>query len=183
MNHNVHEKITQTCREMQIDLTVNLPYYGHFLLLMSFTERPDIPTCAVNVTSNGMQYYYNSDFLNRISQKMVNFVVLHNIFHLLWNHPKRTVEGSYDAKLASVVQDMIINHIICEDIDSDYIELPVDENGNSMVVFVPQEYKGPLIFEFLYDWMHEKQDEQREKAKKEKGEKGVSVMVGMQAYK
>jgi predicted metal-dependent peptidase len=87
---NLHEKLTQSIQTMLIDVTVNLPYYGNFNLFLNFHENNNMPTCGVNVTGKGMNFYYNSEFLNKMSQKEVNFITLHEDFHLLFNHPKRT---------------------------------------------------------------------------------------------
>ena len=163
---NIHEKLMESIQQMLIDTKVNLPYYGNFNLFVSFHERKDIDTCAVNMTAKGMQFYYNSEFLNRLSQKEVNFITLHEDFHLLWNHPKRTITGQYDHKLSNIAQDMIINHIIWEDIPNNYVEIPKDENGRNMALFVPAEYKGKLIFEELYEWLRDEQEKHQKKQKK-----------------
>jgi predicted metal-dependent peptidase len=118
------------------------------------------------MTSKGMQFYYSPEFLNRISQKEVNFITLHEDFHLLWNHPKRTITGQYDHKLSNIAQDMIINHVIWEDIPSNYVEIPKDEKGRNMALFVPKEYTGKLIFEELYEWLRDEK-EKRDSQKKE----------------
>jgi len=165
MNSNMHEKIMQSCQEMLIDLTVNLPYYGNFLLFMSFHERRDMPTCGVNVTARGMNFYYNPVFLDGKTQKEVNFIVIHEEFHLLWNHPKRTVSGQYNQKMANIVQDMIINHIIWEDISHTFVDIPRNPKGKHMTLFVPKEYTGNLIFEELYEWMREEQEKWKKKKK------------------
>jgi len=168
MNVNMHEKIMQCCQEMLIDLNVNLPYYGNFLLFMNFIESNgrDNPTCAVNITTKGMNFYYNSHFLDTKTQKEVNFIVIHEIFHLLWSHPKRTMSGQYEHKLANIAQDMIINHIIWEDIDHSFIEIPRNYKGRNMTLFVPLEYDDALIFERLYEWLREKRDLHKKKQKK-----------------
>ena len=161
MTENMHEKIMDACQEMLIDLTVNLPYYGNFLLFMNFIERKDMPTCAVNITSKGMNFFYNSKFLDGKTQKEVNFIVIHEIFHLLWSHPKRTISGQYEHKLANIAQDMIINHIIWEDIAHSFVELPKDAKGRNMTLFIPKEYKGSLIFEELYEWLRDERDKRK----------------------
>jgi predicted metal-dependent peptidase len=154
---------------MLIDTRINLPYYGTFNLHINFIEQESIGTCAVNVTSKGMNFYYSPTFLNGLSQKETSFIVLHENFHLLFDHPKRTVSGLYDHKLSNIVQDMIINHIIWEDIvtvnqktgirEHTFVEIPKDKEGRNMALFVPAEYDGKLIFEELYMWMKEKKDE------------------------
>lgn len=162
---NIHEKLIEAVHIMIIDPRANLPYYGNFNLFVNFHENPKMPTCAVNVTSKGFNFYYNSEFLNGLSQKEVNFITLHEDFHLLWNHPKRTITGQFDHKLANIAQDMIINHIIVEDIPSWFVEIPKDKEGKNMALFVPVEYKGKLIFEELYMWLRDKQDEHKQKSK------------------
>ena len=165
VDKNIHEKLIDSIQEMAVDLRVNLPYYANFLLFVSFHEDPKISTCGVNMTAKGMNYYYNSDFLNTLSQKEVNFVNVHECFHLLWNHPKRTISGQYDHKLSNIAQDMIINHVIVEDLPNFFVEIPKDKEGKNMALFVPKEYKGELIFEELYEWLRDEK-EKREKEKK-----------------
>ena len=165
MIETMHEKIMQSCQEMLIDLTVNLPYYGNFLLFMNFAERKDLDTCAVNITSKGMNFYYNNGFLDGKTQKEVNFVVIHEEFHLLWSHCQRTTSGQYEHKLANIAQDMIINHIIWEDIAHSFIDIPKDSKGRNMTLFIPKEYTGSLIFEELYEWLRDERDK-RQKQKK-----------------
>lgn len=159
----------ESIQTMLIDTKVNLPYYGNFNLFVSFNERKDIDTCAVNMTAKGMNFYYNSEFLQNLSQKEVNFITLHEDFHLLWNHPKRTITGQYDPKLSNIAQDMIINHIIWEDIPHTFVEIPKDKDGKNMALFVPKEYKGKLIFEEIYEWLRDEK-EKREKQQKKDGQ-------------
>lgn len=162
---NIHEKLIESIQNMLIDDRVNLPYYGNFNLFVNFHENNKMPTCAVNVTSSGFNFYYNTEFLNGLSQKEVNFITLHEDFHLLWDHPKRTITGQFDHKLSNIAQDMIINHIIVEDIPSWFVEIPKDKDGRNMALFVPKEYPGKLIFEELYEWLRDKQDERRQQQK------------------
>jgi hypothetical protein len=76
--------------------------------------------------------------------------------------------GQYDHKLSNIAQDMIINHIIWEDISHAFVEIPKDKNGKNMALFVPKEYTGKLIFEELYEWLRE------EKEKWQKSQKNQS---------
>ena len=163
---NIHEKLMESIQQMLIDTKVNLPYYGNFNLFITFHERKDIGTCGVNITPKGMQFYYSSEFLDRMSQKEANYITLHEDFHLLWNHPRRTITGQYDHKLSNIAQDMIINHIIWEDIPNNYVEIPKDEHGRNMALFVPKEYTGKLIFEELYEWLRDEQEKHQKKQKK-----------------
>jgi predicted metal-dependent peptidase len=142
-----------------------LPYYGEFNLHVSFHEQDSIGTCAVNVTSKGMNFYYSPKFLENMSQKEVNFITLHEDFHLLFNHPRRTITGQYDHKLSNIAQDMIINHVIWEDIPHAVVEIPKSPDGKNMALFVPKEYTGKLIFEELYEWLKDEKEKWQKEQK------------------
>jgi predicted metal-dependent peptidase len=163
---DIHEKLLESIQTMLIDTKVNLPYYGNFNLFVSFVKSKSVPTCGVNMTTKGMNFYWNPDFLDKMSQKEANFIVLHEDFHLLWNHPKRTITGQYEPRLSNIAQDMIINHIIWEDLPDTFVEIPKDENGKNMALFIPKEYTGKLIFEEVYEWLRDKRDEHNKKQSK-----------------
>lgn len=163
---NIHEKLLSGIQTMLIDTKINLPYYGEFNLHINFVENDSVGTCGVNVSSKGMNFFYSPKFLEDMSQKEVNFITIHEDFHLLFDHPKRTVSGQYDHKMSNIAQDMIINHIIWEDIPHAFVEIPKNKDGKNMALFVPKEYTGKLIFEELYEWLKdEKEKWQKEKKK------------------
>jgi predicted metal-dependent peptidase len=166
---NVHEKILNGIQTMLIDTRINLPYYGEFNLSINFHEQDSIGTCAVNVSDKGMNFFYSPKFLENMSQKEVNFITLHEDFHLLFDHPKRTITGQYDHKLSNIVQDMIINHVIWEDIPHAFVEIPKNKDGKNMALFVPKEYDGKLIFEELYEWMKEEKDKWQKQQQQQQG--------------
>lgn len=168
---NIHEKLLNGIQTMLIDTKVNLPYYGEFNLHVNFHEQDSIGTCAVNVSGKGMNFFYSPKFLENMSQKEVNFITLHEDFHLLFNHPRRTITGQYDHKLSNIAQDMIINHIIWEDISHSFVEIPKSEDGKNMALFVPKEYTGKLIFEELYEWLKDEK-EKYDKEKKTQEQQG-----------
>jgi predicted metal-dependent peptidase len=170
---NSHPKIIETIQRMLVDLNPGnrMPFYGEYNLYINFHERKDIPTAGVNVTHSGMNFYWNREFMDSLTQKQTNFLVIHEDFHLLFNHPKRTVTGRFDHKLSNIAQDMIINTIIWEDISHDFVDIPKDDKGRNSALFIPKEYTGEPIFEYLYEWLKDEK-EKREKEKKENPEKG-----------
>ena len=163
---NIHEKLLSGIQTMLIDTKINLPYYGEFNLHINFVENDSVGTCGVNVSSKGMNFFYSPKFLEDMSQKEVNFITLHEDFHLLFNHPKRTVTGQYDHKMSNIAQDMIINHVIWEDIPHAFVEIPKNKDGKNMALFVPKEYTGKLIFEELYEWLKDEKEKWQKEQKK-----------------
>jgi predicted metal-dependent peptidase len=163
---NIHEKLLAGIQTMLIDTKINLPYYGEFNLHINFVENDSVGTCGVNVSSKGMNFFYSPKFLEDMSQKEVNFITIHEDFHLLFDHPKRTVSGQYDHKMSNIAQDMIINHIIWEDIPHAFVEIPKNKDGKNMALFVPKEYTGKLIFEELYEWLKDEKEKWQKEQKK-----------------
>ena len=163
---NIHEKLLSGIQTMLIDTKINLPYYGEFNLHINFVEQDSVGTCGVNVSSKGMNFFYSPKFLEDMSQKEVNFITIHEDFHLLFDHPKRTVSGQYDHKMSNIAQDMIINHIIWEDIPHAFVEIPKNKDGKNMALFVPKEYTGKLIFEELYEWLKDEKEKWQKEQKK-----------------
>jgi len=161
--NNSHPKIETCVKHMIIDTKYNLPFYGGYNLMINFKSSDSIPTCGVNVSRSGMNFYYNIEFLNNLPQEEVNFIDIHEIFHLLFNHPKRTVSGRYDPHLANIAQDMIINSIIWSDIKRSFVQIPKDEKGKNMALFLPKEYNDDPIFEKLYEWLSERKEEHSKK--------------------
>lgn len=165
---NIHEKLLNGIQQMLIDTKINLPFYGELNLHINFIEQDSIGTCGINISAKGMNFFYSPKFLEDMSQKEVNFITIHEDFHLLFDHPKRTVTGQYDHKMSNIVQDMIINHIIWEDIPRIFVEIPKSKDGKNMALFVPKEYTGRLIFEELYEWMKDEKEKWQKEQKADK---------------
>ena len=172
-----------------------MPYYAEFNTFVNFYESSNIPTCGVNVTNEGMNFYWNRKFVDDLNPKEALFLLLHEDFHLLFDHTKRSIV--YNKSFANIAQDMIINQIIFDEImkhdkTKDKVEVPkhkdefildkddkpvIGKNGKPIKnpffgknsgLFIPKEYKGEPIFENLYEWLKDKQDEY----KKRKGQQG-----------
>lgn len=175
MRNSLHPKITHCLEMMLLNSNVDLPYFAEFNAPINFFERkndPNLPTAGVNVTEQGMNHYYNPKFVDELSQKEVNFLVLHETFHLLFNHPLRTRSGGYDHKLSNIAQDMIINQILVKDIKSSFIDIIKDKKtGKNSALFIPKEYEGEWVFEILYDWLKLKKEETNKRRKKKQDER------------
>jgi len=158
-----HDKL-QSCISHMISGEV-LPYYGEFNLFVNFIKDSTVKTCGVNLTDSGMNFYWNEEFLDYLPQPQVNFVLIHETFHLLFDHPERS-EG-YQKDISNIAQDMIINQIIKDDIlrtdkplIKGFVEIPV-YGDKKMAIFPPYEYKGNLIFEELYWWLIKEMEKEK----------------------
>jgi len=125
-----HKKFTDLIVMMLSSNT--LPYYAEFSTFMNYYESTNIPTCGVNITKEGMNFYWNRDFVDSLTKQESMFLLLHENFHLLFDHTKRSI--FYNKEYANIAQDMIINQIITDEIikkfknvggqKSDIIDIP-----------------------------------------------------------
>jgi predicted metal-dependent peptidase len=183
-----HQKIINSIDVMISDAMLGLQYYGEFCQFINFKNYKAIGTCGVKVDLQGMRFYFNEEFVDGLSQGEMNFIMLHEIFHLLWDHQARTRRCGYDHELSNVVQDMIINDVIKTDIvekmahnnkinkrNLSFAEIPKRKKTNEVwVLEKPEEYKGKLIYEEMYEWMYgekQKYDEWKSKCKCNKDKK------------
>ena len=184
MRNNLHPKILHCLESMLLTSTVDYPYFAEFNAAVNFFERagdPNLPTAGVNVTEQGMNHYYNPKFVDALTQKEVNFLVLHETFHLLFNHPLRTRQGGYKHSIANVAQDMIINQIIMKDIKASFVDCIKDKKtGKNTGLFIPKEYEGEWVFEILYDWLRLKSEETKKRRKKKQDEKIFNELFVLQ---
>lgn len=182
MGKGIHPKIEHTIEMMLLNSKIGLPYYGEFNLAVNYQERvndPNLQTAGVNVTTKGMNHYYNPKFIDSLSEKQVNFLVLHETFHLLFSHPSRTRQGGYDHKLSNIAQDMIINQILVRDIRPDFIDIPKDTMGRNTALMIPKEYDaegGEWVFEILYNWLRDAKESSEKRRKKKEDEKIFSEL-------
>lgn len=168
---NTHEKLIVSIDTMISDAILRLQFYGEFCQFINFTEAHNIQTCGVTVEIGGMRFIFNRDFLDNLPQEEVNFIVLHEIMHLLWDHQARTRKLGYERALSNVAQDMIINNVIKTDIidkmlyynkkenrNMSFAKIPSTQEGDIWVLELPEEYKGNLVFEELYEWLLEQRN-------------------------
>ena len=137
-----------------------LTFFGYFLQNVNFYKSKHIPTAGVNFRNMTMNFYYNEEFVSQLNSKQVKFLCLHELFHLLFNHPKRG--HGYVHRMANFAMDMIINDIIIEKYCKEIVTKDNEIIKNSIAEFIPggvlmdSHYDGEKIFELLYSWTNEK---------------------------
>jgi predicted metal-dependent peptidase len=167
MKKNTHSKISDCINNFI--LRDNLMFYGYFLLNVNFYETRSLSTAGVNFRNLRMNFYYNPDFLDKLTEKQVAFLVIHELFHLLFNHPKRG--KGYKHELANIAMDMIINELILEKHEnvSEFIPNLIEMDSN---------YKDDRIFEILYDWLNKKHESWKEKYGEENKKDFIGDLIG-----
>lgn len=89
-------------------LIIDEPFFGIIALGCSFVEAPWCKTAA----TDGFRIYWARDFFDKLTEKEVKGVVVHEILHIAWLHMLRV--RNRDLKLWNIAADCAINQAIIE---------------------------------------------------------------------
>ncbi len=98
--------IDEKIQKFKIDLLRNLPFYGDIMLMMPIVRNDQIPTAR----TNGRKIEYNGHFLESMSEGERNFIIMHEVFHVLLHHCSRA-KGK-NPKFWNTAADIIVNDIL-----------------------------------------------------------------------
>lgn len=90
----------------RISLLLDSPFYGNVALKMRFIENNEFETCA----TDGMDFYYNKEFLEELDVDELKFVVAHEVMHCVLAHCSNTRRGSRNPFLFNIAADHVINN-------------------------------------------------------------------------
>lgn len=147
MRIKAHKKIQEAVIQF---LASRFNFWGEVSLFVEYVESAEIPTCAVGFHNGNVRYYFNSNFVDSLSQEEVNFVHAHELAHVLSCHLKRL--KNFPRKIANIAEDMIINSALA-DCDIPFCKAPQN------AYFIPNEYQGPRISECLAEWLMQKNED------------------------
>jgi predicted metal-dependent peptidase len=99
------------------------------------------PTAA----TNGRNFYYNTKFVQKLSEKKLEFLFAHEILHCVFDHFGRC--GSRDRQLANIAQDFAVNQILVDE--------RIGEKITEVKICLDPKYRG-LAWEEIYDILYEK---------------------------
>ena len=181
LEKKVTEKIATAISEFVVK--DRLTFYGYFLQNVNFYRTDKIRTAGVNFRNLTMNFYYNEKFIEKLSIKQVKFLCIHELYHLLFNHPKRG--NGYIHRIANFAMDMIINEIIESKFSNDIL---TSDGTNRIlkhaitewipgVVKMDSNYKGERIFELVYIWTQEKYNLWKEKYEEEEKKKIINYLI------
>jgi len=151
-----NKRIENSIITLLTDSSINYQYFGEFLMYVNFIETTDIKTAGVNVSATGMNFYFNENFINDLSETELGFIILHEVLHLQFRHNFRI--GIRDKKLSNIAMDMIINTIIKNEAPTSYATTPT----KIQPYFIPKEYTGKLIYEDVYEFLKNNEDKNGE---------------------
>ena len=132
------EKLTTA----RVGLLLKQPFFGNMATRMRLVDASEwCPTAA----TNGRDFMYNKDFINKLSVKKLEFLLAHEICHCVFDHFGRV--GSRDRQLANIAQDFAVNQILVDDRIGDKI--------TEVKICQDSKYRG-MAWEEIYDELYEK---------------------------
>jgi|688.fasta_scaffold00172_2 predicted metal-dependent peptidase len=132
-----NEALEERLRMGKIGLMLRAPFFGNLASRLKIIQADD--WCSTAAT-DGRNFYYNSEFINKLTNKNIEFLFGHEILHCALDHFGRC--GSRNRKIANIAQDYAVNQIL------------VDENvGEKITVIdlcIDEKYRG-MPWEDIYD--------------------------------
>jgi predicted metal-dependent peptidase len=94
----------------RVGLLLRHPFFGNMATRLRILAADDwLPTAAVD----GRNLYYNTQFFNAMSNKEIEFVVAHEILHMVFDHLHR--RGDRNPMLYNIAADYIVNNTLVRD--------------------------------------------------------------------
>jgi predicted metal-dependent peptidase len=130
------EKLTTA----RVGLLLKAPFFGNMATRMRLIDASDwCPTAA----TDGRGFYYNKDFINKLSVKKLEFLFAHEILHCVFDHFGRL--GSRNPQLANIAQDYAVNQILVDE--------RIGEKITEVQICYDSKYRG-LAWEEIYDELY-----------------------------
>ena len=138
MSSTIIEKLTTA----RVGLLLKAPFFGNMATRMRLIDASDwCPTAA----TNGRDFMYNTDFVNKLSVKKLEFLFAHEICHAIFDHFGRL--GSRNPQLANIAQDYAVNQILVDE--------RIGEKITEVKICYDPKYRG-MAWEEIYDDLYEK---------------------------
>jgi predicted metal-dependent peptidase len=136
------DPIVEKLTTARVGLLLKAPFFGNMATRMRLIDASDwCPTAA----TNGKNFYYNKDFVNKLSVKKLEFLFGHEILHCVFDHFGRL--GSRQPQLANIAQDFAVNQILVDERIGDKI--------TEVDICLDPKYRG-MAWEEIYDDLYAK---------------------------
>lgn len=140
----MQDPIVEKLITARVGLLLKAPFFGNMATRMKIIDASDwCPTAA----TNGRNFYYNKDFVSKLSVKKLEFLFGHEILHCVFDHFGRV--GSRDRQLSNIAQDFAVNQILVDE--------RIGEKITEVQICYDHKYRG-MAWEEIYDILYEKAD-------------------------
>jgi len=134
------EKLTTA----RIGLLLKAPFFGQLATRMTLTNADE--WCGTAAT-DGRKFYYNSEFVNKMPLKQLEFLVGHEILHAVYDHMGRRNDRL--PRLSNIAADYCVNQ--------DLVDQRIGEKISVVPILYDTKFKGQS-YEEVYDYLYENAD-------------------------
>ena len=147
-------------------LLITEPFFAAISRIVNKSATTAIPTAGVRVNPETAQYemIYNPDFFAKLPDNQVRGVLIHEFYHLVFEHVTTRKPEGIEPKLWNIATDLAINSIIGKDNLPDFVCMPGGKNF--------EDFPSHQASEFYLELLKQQQKEQEQNGKgKGKGDK------------
>lgn len=132
-DRQIEEKLTTA----RVGLLLKAPFFGNMATRMRLICADEwCPTAA----TDGRNFFYNTEFVKKLSIKKLEFLFGHEILHCVFDHFGRV--GSRDKQLSNIAQDFAVNQILVDE--------RIGEKITEVKICYDAKYRG-MAWEEIYD--------------------------------
>jgi predicted metal-dependent peptidase len=135
-------KIVEKLVTARVGLLLRHPFFGNLATRMKLIDASD--WCATLAT-DGRNFYYNNDFVNKLKPKEAEFGFAHEVLHNVFDHMGR--RDSRDPQLSNIAADYATNQILKDE--------RIGTVPTFIKIFQDDKYRG-MSYEQIYDELYQK---------------------------
>jgi hypothetical protein len=128
----------------RVGLLLKAPFFGNLANRLKLTNADS--WCG-SADTEGRLFFYNSEFINRLSLKECEFLFGHEVLHVVYDHMGR--RGDREPRLWNIADDYCVN--------GDLIQYRIGEKINKVPVLYNSKYDG-MSAEEVYDDLYKNAD-------------------------
>ncbi len=149
------QKTIKRLQQARLCLMRDQPFYAVLLLHMQFALDPGCETAY----TDGERIAFCPEFIDRLTDKELEFVLMHEVLHVALNHCGRTL-SDYDFDRFNTACDIVVNSNILYSCDMDLSAITLEEFGVSMHLTPDGEEGYEYTAEEVYKMLDKKKDRQ-----------------------
>ena len=104
LDREVREKLITA----RVALLINSPFFGNLATRLKLINADEWCTTAA---TDGRKFYYNTEFIKSLPDRQVEFLVGHEVLHVVYDHFGR--RGERDPQLWNIASDYCVNWCTC----------------------------------------------------------------------
>ena len=152
MQEEVHERIITA----RVGLLLRHPFFGNMATRLKIQPADEwLMTAAVD----GRNLYYNTQFFNAMNNKEIEFVIAHEIFHMVYDHLGR--RNDRNPMLYNIAADYIVNN--------ELVDSRIGEKPSIVDCYQDFKYRG-WTSEEVYDELFKEAEKNGQEFVKQLGE-------------